>query len=261
MATGRFCNVIDPYKVTDNPNAVDYTFDCDYCFESNMKSELEEPYEDIDEWKSKWTPIDGIVTYRVDGRSDDKQIKDWENRALAICLRTWQLRIKDIRFRRERNTHEVPDILMKFEGPDTNQYFRNHGAVLAYAYFPGQGTIGGDITFNDKYIWSKDGLSVSAYDVEPDNYPEGTVTRFRTYNIIHTLTHEVGHALGLKHNTVCQDCMMFPYYNGYVTLHSNDIKRIQSFYGKRTLRAWWNQYWHNRLIRKFNGKRIQMEII
>jgi len=262
MATGKFCNIIDPYAESSNPRTMNFSPHSEYVYDTNMKSEQEEEYPPIDEWKRKWIPTNGIVTYAVINTSNDKSIQTWENRALAISLRTWGLRITDIKFRRERVNPKTADIIMKFDSPTTNDYFKNRPNVLAYAYFPGQGKISGDVTFNDQYIWSRDGLPVSAHLADPINYPDSnTRVEFRTYNIIQTLTHEIGHSLGLRHNVDCQDCMMFPYYNGYVTLHSNDIKRIQSFYGRRLLSPWIYEYFRKRLIRKFNGKRIIGEVI
>jgi len=255
--TGKFCNVLDPYNESINPRTINYSTTSECVFDSNIKSEQEEQYPPIDEWKSKWIPANGIVTYAVTNQSDDSTINGWENMSLAIALRTWGLRITKIKFRRERVDPINADIVMKFDSPDTNDYFKNRPNVLAYAYFPGQGKISGDVTFNDQYIWGRDGLPISAHLADPVNYPDpDTSVQFRTYNIIHTLTHEVGHSLGLRHNELCNDCMMFPYYNGYVTLHSNDIKRIQGFYGKRILSEWIYEYFRKRLIRKFNGKRM-----
>ena len=51
-------------------------------------------------------------------------------------------------------------------------------------------------------------------------------------------THELGHILGLEHDTQNKDAVMYPYYRPYnpngMKLHENDIKRIQAQYGKNT---------------------------
>lgn len=256
---GKFCNVIDPYSdVKSTPKNIDYSNISEYVFDSNMKSEQEQEYPDIKEWEHKWSPSKGIVSWVVENKSDDKQIQGWEERAVAIALRTWGLRITDIKFRKLsiRKDPIEADIIVRFDSPDTNKYFKDRPTVLAYAYFPGQGKVSGDVTFNDAYIWSKDGKPINAHLIDPENYGPDTTSTFKTYNIIQTLIHELGHSLGLRHNTECQDCIMYPYYNGYVTLHSNDVKRIQSFYGKRHLSTWILEYFRKRLIRKFNGKRI-----
>ena len=223
----------------------------DAVFESNI---YDEPA--IDEWKIKWDS--GIVSYGVIRKSTkSKAIMDWEDRALTIALRTWGLRIKNIKFRRQRNIdlNNPPDIILRFRKRDEDSLFKEKPSVLAYAYFPTSSPIGGDITFNDDYIWSKDGKSVSAHEYDPVTYPDPTdTTTLRTWNIMHTLIHECGHALGLKHNMECSDCIMYPYYNAMVTLHDNDIERIQNFYGARVT-AWWHEYFRKRMYRRFNGVR------
>ena len=50
-------------------------------------------------------------------------------------------------------------------------------------------------------------------------------------------THELGHILGLEHDTRNRDAVMYPYYRAYtpnMKLHSNDIARIQRLYGSGT---------------------------
>lgn len=264
MTTGKFCNVIDPYSDTKStPKHLNYDIKSEYVFDTNMLSEQEKDYGPIDEWKHKWTPADGKVTWAVVSKSDDPSIKNWEERAVAIALRTWGLRTKNIKFRKlsiNLDPYEA-DLVVKWDSPDTNQYLKDRPSTLAYAYFPGQGKISGDVTMNDKYIWTKDGKPISAHIADPTNYPDPyTNIKFKTYNVVQVLCHEFGHSLGLRHNTECHDCMMYPYYNGYVTLHSNDIKRIQSFYGARKLSGWILEYFRKRMIRKFNGKRVLGEV-
>ncbi len=248
-----YCELRDPAITGRNTDRVPRKVNSE--FSSNIVSEPQ-----INEWTVKWG--DGIVTYGVIRQSKkSKDIEDWENMALAIALRTWQLRINRIKFRRIRTIDPIhpPDIILRFNSRDEDNYFKQNKNVLAYAYFPNNRPIGGDITFNDDLIWTKDGLPVSAHDYDPDNYPANTNVKFRSYNIIHTLIHECGHAIGLRHNEICSDCIMYPYYNGTVTLKEGndeeDVPRIQRFYGVRGLSRWILDYFHNRSIRKFNGVR------
>tara|TARA_R110002020_G_scaffold441981_1_gene653104 strand:- start:12661 stop:13371 length:711 start_codon:yes stop_codon:yes gene_type:complete len=223
-------------------------------------SELELVYgvstQEIDEWKTKWEPEKksgknyGYVTYKVVNESQHFPDSKFEDKALTIALRQWGLRTKEIRFKRIRGDSRA-DIEMKFAKKEDDKFFRDRPATLAYAYFPTKNVIGGDITFNDSVVWSIDGKSVNAHKVDPVNYPSDTKTKIRTYNIIHTLLHECGHAIGLKHCPNHKTCIMYPYYNGGVVLHDHDVERIQKIYGKRNIGGWIISYFRDRMGRKY----------
>jgi predicted Zn-dependent protease len=140
---------------------------------------------------------------------------------------------------------------MKFASKSDDKMFRDKPGTLAYAYFPNGQKIGGDITFNDSVIWTTNGKPVNAHEVFPDKYPPHTKTKLRTYNMVHTLLHECGHAIGLKHCEQHKDCIMYPYYNARVILHSHDVQRIQSMYGERKLLKQIIDYFRKRMLRKW----------
>ena len=214
----------------------------------------------IEEWKHKWQPKKykdrrgrvrkfGYVTYKVTNESKNFPDDKFEDKALTIALRQWGLRTKDIRFKRIRTG--TADIEMRFLPKEEDKMFRDRPGTLAYAYFPNGQKIGGDITFNDSVIWTTNGKSLNAHKVYPDKYPPHTKTKLRTYNIIHTLLHECGHAIGLKHCEEHKTCIMYPYYNGRVVLHNHDVSRIQSIYGARTLSSRIIDIFRKRMLRRW----------
>ncbi len=89
-------------------------------------------------WPHSWP--DGEVSYRLNNYSSDFDERH-QIRAITVALRTWQLRINKIRFRRERNPDVSVDFDVSFE--PTNHFSSPN--VLAHAYFPGQGDISGDV--------------------------------------------------------------------------------------------------------------------
>eukprot|EP00092_Neocalanus_flemingeri_P004615 GFUD01004972.1.p1 GENE.GFUD01004972.1~~GFUD01004972.1.p1 ORF type:complete len:470 (+),score=82.06 GFUD01004972.1:89-1498(+) len=99
-------------------------------------------------------------------------------------------------------------------------FYYNHGdgdpfdgpsGTLAHAYFP---RYGGDVHMDDSEEWT-------------GNSYQGT-------NFLQTLTHEIGHSLGLSHSRVSAS-VMAPFYRGWNSgfkLHADDIRGVQSLYGQ-----------------------------
>jgi len=188
----------------------------------------------IDEWNHKWEGP--VVTWKLDTPNDDMQPYNVQ-RILTLAFMAWGLHTKDIRFRLQRRPTADVDIPIAFLGKNEDKLFRDSPSVLAYAYFPTKSQIGGDMVFNDEYIWSKDGLPISAHLGDPVNYPdENTPVKLRTYNLQHTGVHEIGHAIGLKHAVNLPQAVMHPYYNNEVWPQPNDLERITGIYGKREFR-------------------------
>ena len=86
--------------------------------------------EAIEEWKIKWQPKKvrrqkyGYVTYKLISESRSFPDSSFEHQALAIALRTWGLRTKDIRFKRVKGNSKA-DIVVKFATKEEDKYFKD----------------------------------------------------------------------------------------------------------------------------------------
>ena len=90
------------------------------------------------------------------------------------------------------------------------------GGTLAHAFYPGTGRYQGQSHFDDAESWS--------------------ATPYRGTQLLWTMTHEIGHNLGLKHSKT-RGAIMYAYYRGWNTnirLDNDDIKGIQYLYGKQS---------------------------
>jgi len=185
----------------------------------------------IDEWEHSWSP--GTLTYRLNSYTLDWKSKYDQERALTVAFRAWQLRIKDLRFKREYDPNKKVDFNVTFENLE---HFDNRKGVLAHANFPGQGEISGDICINDNWDW----------------VPHSNWQNLARPPLVTVLMHEIGHSLGLRHDNRSQDCIMYPSMNmgkEKNTLHEYDIERIQTRYGKRNLSQRVLDYFRNRRMR------------
>lgn len=106
----------------------------------------------------------------------------------------------------------------KVHGDDRRQCssnFDGKGKVLAHAFYPPDGRL----HFDDD-----ESFSVSKF-------------KFWAYDYYKVAVHEIGHLLGLSHDTSDKSSIMYPTYQlGVLTsakLGPNDIRRIQSIYGKK----------------------------
>ncbi|UVF62299.1 matrixin family metalloprotease [Nitrososphaeria virus YSH_462411] len=179
------------------------------------------------EWPHKWEH--SPVTYRLNNLTNDIEKREHQIRAVTAAFRAWQLHI-NLKFKRVYDSFEKVDINISFQPLDK---FDNRKGVLAHAYYPGQGELSGDIEINDEWNW---------------------VTHTELMNLsspplIPVLIHEIGHSLGLKHDTSTALAMMYPSFDlgkPKNKLHTNDITRMQSRYGKRTMKQRFIDYFYKR---------------
>ena len=196
--------------------------------------------EDQDEWPHKWNKLE--MVYDVIGTSRSISQKDLR-KALNLAMTTWDIEI-NIKFIPKYMADGKPvDITVDFETSEQNDYFKDRPSVLAYAYYPGQGSVSGKVVFNDDYIWTLNGDPVRVKDAPPE-VVKGTPdpdAMLKTHNVIHVLIHELGHSLGLKHdasgNKDGRD-VMDAYYSGELELSDRDIYRIRLKYPPRIFSRW-----------------------
>ena len=65
-----------------------------------------------------------------------------------------------------------------------------------------------------------------------DDTEQWTINSYDGTNLLQTLTHELGHSLGLSHSDVSK-AIMAPFYKGYkpnLNLDKDNIQAIQSLY-------------------------------
>lgn len=186
------------------------------------------------EWSHKWS--EDVMYYDIIGECKSLSRKQLE-RGLNLAFSTWEAEI-NIKLHPSRMHNKIPNFTIDFKTSDEEKQFKDSPSVLAYAYYPGQGSVSGKVVFNNDYIWSLDGKEVKAKDAIDRGYPvKGTPSPeqlLRTYKFITVAIHELGHSLGLKHDEHGDTVdAMDSHYKGMDVLSNWDILRIRLKYPER----------------------------
>ena len=122
-----------------------------------------------------------------------------------------------------------PDITIEFK--DEDPYFTPN--ILAYAGYP-NGSFKGKLVFNNKHIWL-DGYNISGKRAKELGLVENAAddSQLATFNVRQTVKHEMGHILGLEHNTIQESSVMNAYYGKErIMFGEKDKEMLNLKYGK-----------------------------
>lgn len=183
-----------------------------------------------------------VMYYDIIGECASMTRKQVE-KALNLAMTTWDIEIEVVFKPAWLNPGVKPDIRLDFRDAVADKYFKDSPSVLAYAYYPNQGSVSGLVVFNNDYIWGLNSNQITAKYAKDMGYPvKGNPPDeqlLRVYNIIHTLIHELGHMLGLSHDEHNDSAdVMDSHYNGKLELSNWDLYRIRLKYTARIFSNW-----------------------
>ena len=168
--------------------------------------------------------------WRLDSDTPDIEGRKQEINLIKLAFLEASLRTNLI-IRGRRKQSQDAHIVINFTHED--RFFKDRPNVLAYAWGPRRG-LGGDITFNDAHIWTVNGLPISGKEAVERGLVENASpdSRLRTYDALHTMKHEGGHALGMPHleSAIYNRNVMYPFYNGQRHFQTGDLILLHKLY-------------------------------
>lgn len=182
----------------------------------------------------KWAP--GIVTWKLLNETTDIPDGEMVHTCFSLAFTYWGLFTRDIHFKRVYGA-EKADITIQFKVSDPGL---PSPSTLAYTYYPNPNAPAITSVFNNDLhlIWSIDGKPITCAQALKQGNATGCVDpnqMLQTISLLNTATHEMGHAIGLVHTTDCPTCIMYPFYNGEVSLKPEEINNVELLYGKRSI--------------------------
>ncbi len=176
----------------------------------------------VKNWPNKW-PLHQRYTYKALNYSDDPKLQPHskQDRALVVAFRQYQLYLRYIKFRRERDPAASANF--RFEWSHDLAVFGGNANVLGQAYLPSSDPLNsfysGLIQINDNWPWGIYGKEGAAF-------------------FLQLLIHELFHSIGYHHDTLHLDSVVYPFANGKLIFIETDKYRLWSDYGRRLLPMW-----------------------
>ena len=187
------------------------------------------------EWPHK-VNLDEILWKNV-ADTPDIEGRYYERRIFNLAVMAWEWKSKVNM--REARAGETPFIRNDWSDKEHDNLFAERPGTLYYAYFPGQGSFSGLMVGNDDYLWGG----------HPGVQPLPTGGGAKIYDLQHTTIHELGHILGLRHEAIDRNSVMWPSYNEQRIPQDNDISRIQAKYDSK-FRFPWVSFWIKRRLQR-----------
>lgn len=175
-----------------------------------------------DEWPYSLAEPDKTIYWKMEMNTPDIEGDYLERRVFNNAIMAWEWK-NQINIR-EALRGETPTIRNRWSDKEHDDLFGSRGGVLYYAWMPKPNlSVNGIMVGNDSYLWGG----------QPGQKDLASGGAEKIYDLQHTMTHELGHLLGLTHEANYKDHIMWPSYNGQRIPQRNDNYRMSLKYKTR----------------------------